>query len=228
MSFLKGFSASDFITTNQGGKNYIKPGVHVVQVEGKFGKSAQKGTPYVEFVYTTEDGAVNEHINYITDKTFVNLMKTVSSLALSAGKKDELIAATQKNFKDEQDWVETVVSVLNGSSLAVAFLTEEYVNKDAEVKTKSTFWFAGPVGDVENMKEYVAKNPNKAVKKVNDGNATVATVDAFAVPQRVADPFATPTTAADPFGVPANPVSSASPTVDPSGALLDANGNLLF
>jgi len=223
MNFLKGFTVADFVTTNGGGKNYIKPGCYLVTLEGKFGRSAQKGTPYIEFIYTNEAGEINEHTNYITDKTFANLTKTVASLALNAGKKDALISATQKAFKDEQDWVETVSSVLNGSTVAVAFLTEEYVNKDAEVKTKSTFWFSSPSSELVSMQEYVAKNPNKAIKKVNDGNVVAASADAFAIPPKVVDPFAVPTTpAVDPFGV-ATEVS-----VDPSGVLLDANGKLLF
>ena len=195
-NFLRGFSESDF-KQNEGqggsGVNYIKaPSAHVVTLAVKYAESNNKKTPGLEITFTNAEGAVVQDNNWITPNSFSVVLGTISKIALEAGVKEQLIAATNKRFVNEEDWVNSVASVINGISVAAAFKAVEYMNDKGETKNRSEFWFANSSDNLESVQSYVTSNSDKATVQLKQ---KATTQDFGAMPPEsippAFDPFAT-------------------------------------
>lgn len=198
-NFLKGFSDADFNQQQNGGTGvqYIKaPSAHVVTLNLEYVTSGQKGTPGFKVTFTNADGATANDSRWITENGFAITKQFVAKVAEEAGLKEALKDATNKQFSNEKEWVETIASVLNGAQVGIAFRGREYVNDKAEVKVATEYWYAFAPTALEAAMTYVTTHTDKNIVRLPQ---TATTADFSA-------------TAKDPFAIPA---PSSAPAVDP-------------
>ena len=122
-------------------QKYIYGGVynHVTIDSVTSGKSANKGTPFIEFAFYTKEGgkdALSKQQMYLTPNTIDNVQAQIKHIATKIVTEAELESGLDDSTPEAL--ASSLNSLLKGQSLRMQFNAQEYINSNNEVKEKAT------------------------------------------------------------------------------------------
>jgi hypothetical protein len=121
----------------------------------------------------------------LTQNSFDIALQKVLKIAQASGCYSQLKEAVMGKSMDEKQFVESIAPFFQGLSFVAAFKAKEFMTKDGNKAEYAEYWYCSTVDNLEKTREYIAKNPDKARKALQQE----ATVESFGVVPGNFDPF---------------------------------------
>lgn len=165
--------------------SFKAPCAEVVTVALSYKEKGQNNTKGMDMTFTGPNGEERTEWQALTQNSFNIALQKVLKIAQASGCYSQLKEAVMGKNMDEKQFVESIAPFFQGLPFAAAFKAVEFMTKDGNKAEYAEYWYCNPADNLEKTREYIAKNPDKARKALQQQ----ATVESFGVAPGNFDPF---------------------------------------